>query len=214
MITLAHDAAQILEEREALYGDMVESWEEVADLARRLEAPDDGDAERTVLVLIAMKFVRRRSSPDNPDHLRDAIGYAAILGRLRDRRRARRERAAVAASDAAESEERRIDEELTEEGLRLVKEARLARAEEERRIEEAVAELDDEVEEGWELEDRPCFVCEHGSHPGNKVRGTWRLKGSRGWACDEHVPRRSDPAHVAEGRPSWWRAPAQEGSSC
>lgn len=64
------------------YGDMVESWRRIAGaVSRRTGAYVDPEA--ALWVLIEMKLERDRHSPDNPDHLRDAIGYLGILGQLR-----------------------------------------------------------------------------------------------------------------------------------
>lgn len=77
--TVCLDAHEILIAREAAYGPMATSWEEVAELAALLATPDDTPGQRAVLVLVATKLVRRKHSPANPDHLRDACGYLGIL---------------------------------------------------------------------------------------------------------------------------------------
>lgn len=80
--TVCLDAHEILLAREQVYGPMTASWEEVAELAAKLAAPDDTPGQRAVLILIATKLVRRKHSPANPDHPRDAAGYLGILAEL------------------------------------------------------------------------------------------------------------------------------------
>ena len=82
MDTLCKQAHELLMTRQRAYGDMVDSWHEVA-LAVTERTGLCLSAEETLWVLIEMKLNRDRHSPENPDHLRDAIGYLGILGRVR-----------------------------------------------------------------------------------------------------------------------------------
>ena len=75
MSSLLREVADLLDERQPLYGDLVESWEEIGALTEQLSAPGDTPGMRVALTLAIMKLVRRRSSPGNVDHLRDALGY-------------------------------------------------------------------------------------------------------------------------------------------
>ena len=76
------------------YGDMVESWRRIAGAVSR-RTGTYVSPEVALWVLIEMKLERYRHSPENPDHLRDAIGYLGILGQLRA------EEASVRRSDTA-----------------------------------------------------------------------------------------------------------------
>lgn len=83
MKTLCQEAHDLLAARQEGYGDMVASWRRIADaVTRRRGVPVS--AETALWVLIEMKLERYRNSPENPDHLRDAIGYLGILGKVRD----------------------------------------------------------------------------------------------------------------------------------
>lgn len=81
-MTILKEVDALLEERQTRYGDMVKSWREIAERvsARRGK---DLSAEDVLWVLIEMKLERDRHSPDNDDHLRDAIGYLGILFEVR-----------------------------------------------------------------------------------------------------------------------------------
>lgn len=81
--TIALEAHEIVCEREAKYGPMTKSWPEIAQLAELLASPSDTAAERAVLMLVATKLIRRKYSPDNRDHGRDAAGYLVILDELK-----------------------------------------------------------------------------------------------------------------------------------
>lgn len=68
--------ADMLDERERLYGPAVSSWERIARLA-------GVTPEQALEVMIVMKRERALFSPENPDHVRDQIGYLAILTEVR-----------------------------------------------------------------------------------------------------------------------------------
>jgi hypothetical protein len=70
------ELADMLDERERLYGPAIASWERIARLA-------GVTTEQALGVLIAMKRERALFSPSNPDHLRDEQGYLAILAEVR-----------------------------------------------------------------------------------------------------------------------------------
>jgi Domain of unknown function (DUF6378) len=82
MRTLCQEAHELLQARQQCYGDMVSSWRRIAGAVRQRTGVDLSP-EDVVWVLIEMKLERDRHSPENPDHLRDAIGYLGILGQLR-----------------------------------------------------------------------------------------------------------------------------------
>lgn len=87
--TACLEAHDLLVARERLYGPMASSWDRVAELVDLIAAPSDSPGQRATLTLLAMKLVRRRHSPENPDHIRDACGYLGILDRQRRDRDAR-----------------------------------------------------------------------------------------------------------------------------
>lgn len=70
--------ADMLDERERLYGPAVTTWERIARLA-------GVTTEQALEVMIVMKRERALFSPENPDHVRDQIGYLAILQAIRAR---------------------------------------------------------------------------------------------------------------------------------
>lgn len=70
--------ADMLDERERLYGPAVTTWERIARVA-------GVTTEQALEVMIAMKRERALFSPENPDHVRDQIGYLAILQAIRAR---------------------------------------------------------------------------------------------------------------------------------
>ena len=82
MNTLCKQAHELITARQDSYGDMVTSWRQIAISASRRTGLCMS-AEDALWVLIEMKFRRDLQSPENPDHLRDAIGYLGILGQLR-----------------------------------------------------------------------------------------------------------------------------------
>lgn len=73
------EIADMLDERETKYGPAVDSLERVAERA-------GVEPEVVFRVMDAIKTVRDETSPENPDHVRDRIGYLAILA---ERRRVR-----------------------------------------------------------------------------------------------------------------------------
>lgn len=80
--TICQEAHELLLARQDSYGDMVESWRQIAQTASR-RAGIELTAEAALWVLIEMKLERQRHSPSNADHLRDAAGYLAILAQVR-----------------------------------------------------------------------------------------------------------------------------------
>ena len=84
-MTVAFEAHQVILDRERLYGPIASSWDEVAELTERLASTSDTPGERAVLQLLVVKLVRRKHSPENQDHYRDACGYLAIMARLKAR---------------------------------------------------------------------------------------------------------------------------------
>ena len=70
--------ADMLDERERLYGPAVTTWERIARVA-------GVTTEQALEVMIVMKRERALFSPENPDHVRDQIGYLAILQAIRAR---------------------------------------------------------------------------------------------------------------------------------
>ena len=94
MRTLCQEAHELLMARQEGYGDMIESWRRIASAVSR-RTGTHLSAEAALWVLIEMKFERDRNSPENADHLRDAIGYLGILGQLRA------EEASLRSSDTA-----------------------------------------------------------------------------------------------------------------
>lgn len=70
------EVADLIDEREVKYGPAVESW-------KRIAAAVGVTPEQALLVLLEMKRERARHSPENPDHVRDTLGYLAILTELR-----------------------------------------------------------------------------------------------------------------------------------
>jgi len=95
-------AHQTLAEREARYGEMVSSWEEIGELADSLAAETDTPGQRAVLILIAAKLVRRKHSPEEPDHLIDACGYLGILAKIEDSFAGPARAAVIGAAEAAD----------------------------------------------------------------------------------------------------------------
>lgn len=80
--TICQEAHELLLARQDRYGDMVESWRRIAEAASR-RVGVELTAEAALWVLIEMKLERQRHSPENPDHLRDAVGYLGILAQVR-----------------------------------------------------------------------------------------------------------------------------------
>lgn len=80
--TVCLEAHELLATREQLYGPMATTWEQIAQLADQLTAPTDTPGQRAVLSMVVVKLVRRKHSPSNRDHTRDACGYLGILDRL------------------------------------------------------------------------------------------------------------------------------------
>ena len=68
--------ADMLDERERLYGPAVTTWERIARVVGIT-------TEQALGVMLAMKRERAMFSPENPDHVRDQIGYLAILQAVR-----------------------------------------------------------------------------------------------------------------------------------
>lgn len=68
--------ADMLDERERLYGPAVATWERIARVVGIT-------AEQALEVLLVMKRERAMFSPENPDHVRDQIGYLAILSAVK-----------------------------------------------------------------------------------------------------------------------------------
>lgn len=79
--TIAQEAHELLLAREEVYGDMVDSWRRIAEEVSR-RTGDYVSVETALWVLVEMKLERHRHSPENPDHLRDAVGYLAILAKV------------------------------------------------------------------------------------------------------------------------------------
>lgn len=73
------EAADLVQERQKLYGDMVESWSDVGQIVNLISSPEDPPSVRAVLTLIAMKLVRRKHSPEIRDHRLDLAGYVGVL---------------------------------------------------------------------------------------------------------------------------------------
>lgn len=73
-------------ERATKYGPVAETFEAIANVYRAIRTDDEEkgtfDARSVAKVLVAMKLVRNRTSPENPDHLRDAAGYLGLLDEL------------------------------------------------------------------------------------------------------------------------------------
>ena len=90
--TICQEAHELLLARQESYGDMIDSWRRIAEAASRRTGACV-TAETALWVLVEMKLERLRHSPENPDHLRDAAAYLAIL-------------AQVQASDLAEIDQR------------------------------------------------------------------------------------------------------------
>lgn len=70
------------------YGDVGESFTKVAQLATLQFSKEElasgvMTAQKVVKVMKAIKIVRDTYSPDNPDHLRDEVGYTELLDQLR-----------------------------------------------------------------------------------------------------------------------------------
>ena len=68
--------ADMLDERERLYGPAVATWERIARVVGIT-------TEQALEVMLAMKRERAMFSPENPDHVRDQIGYLAILSAVK-----------------------------------------------------------------------------------------------------------------------------------
>lgn len=68
--------ADMLDERERLYGPAVTTWERIARVVGIT-------TEQALEVMLAMKRERAMFSPENPDHVRDQIGYLAILSAVK-----------------------------------------------------------------------------------------------------------------------------------
>ncbi len=94
MRTLCQEAHELLMARQEGYGEMTASWKRIAGAVSR-RTGSYVCPETALWVLIEMKFERDRNSPEDADHLRDAIGYLGILGQLRA------EEASVRRSDTA-----------------------------------------------------------------------------------------------------------------
>jgi hypothetical protein len=82
------EANDIVESRQAKYGDIAESFTEIALLCNLTFTKDemtDGrmSTEKVLKTMKAVKLIRDKYSPDNPDHLRDELGYGAIQHKLR-----------------------------------------------------------------------------------------------------------------------------------
>ena len=86
--SLLLEADEIVNSRQAVYGNLGESFNEVARLANLLFTSEERSnclmtAQKIVKVMIAIKQIRDKHSPDNPDHIRDCAGYYNILDKLR-----------------------------------------------------------------------------------------------------------------------------------
>ena len=77
----SQEAHELLLAREEVYGDMVDSWRRIAEEVSR-RTGGYVSAETALWVLIEMKLERFRHSSENADHLRDAVGYLAILSKV------------------------------------------------------------------------------------------------------------------------------------
>ena len=66
------EIADMIDEREKLYGPALASWDRIAAVVGITR-------DQALGVLLAMKRERALFSPENPDHVRDQIGYLAIL---------------------------------------------------------------------------------------------------------------------------------------
>lgn len=81
--TICQQAHELLLARQGSYGDMVDSWRRIAEAASR-RTKSTISAEAALWVLIEMKLERLRHSPENPDHLRDAVAYLGILAQAHE----------------------------------------------------------------------------------------------------------------------------------
>ena len=68
--------------RQGAYGDMGKSWQEIGEIADLITSEDDSPGTRAAKVLVAMKLVRMKNSPENQDHYDDLAGYAEVLWRV------------------------------------------------------------------------------------------------------------------------------------
>lgn len=78
ILQIADDLTGPKGDRFSTYGDPVESFEEIADLATILTGKQL-TSEDICKVQMAVKHIRHKYSPQNPDHLIDLCGYARIL---------------------------------------------------------------------------------------------------------------------------------------
>ena len=84
------EANQIISERcdPAVYGPVSESFDKIAQVCNLIfteEELQSGEmtAEKVLKVMLAVKQIRARYSPDNPDHLRDVAGYTGLLDQVK-----------------------------------------------------------------------------------------------------------------------------------
>ena len=74
-------AHEMVTGRQGAYGDMGKSWQEIGAVADLITGPEDDPGVRACKVLIAMKLIRMKNSPENQDHYDDLAGYAEVLWR-------------------------------------------------------------------------------------------------------------------------------------
>lgn len=79
--TVCQEAHELLLARQDVYGDMVDAWRRIAEAASR-RAGQTVSTSTALWVLVEMKLERLRHSPEDPDHLRDAVAYLGILARV------------------------------------------------------------------------------------------------------------------------------------
>ena len=79
--TICQEAHELLLARQGSYGDMIDSWRRIAEAVSQ-RTGTFVSTETALWVLIEMKLERHRHSPEDPDHLRDAVGYLGILAQV------------------------------------------------------------------------------------------------------------------------------------
>lgn len=72
-------------DRPSKYGSVQESFGKIAAVFNAIKPAGTGaiTAQDVARLLVAMKLVRDGYSPENPDHVLDAIGYLGLLDQLR-----------------------------------------------------------------------------------------------------------------------------------
>ncbi len=79
--TICQEAHELLIARQGSYGDMIDSWRRIAEAVSQ-RTGTFVTTETALWVLIEMKLERHRHSPEDSDHLRDAVGYLGILAQV------------------------------------------------------------------------------------------------------------------------------------